>query len=108
MASDKVKTFTDADFDQSVKSGVVLVDFWAEWCAPCRRLSPTVDALAEEYNGKLTVAKVNIDENPVTPSRFMVRGIPTLLLFKNGDLKETLVGIAGKDDLARMIDKHLQ
>ena len=108
MASDKVKTFTDADFDQSVKSGVVLVDFWAEWCAPCRRLSPTVDALAEEYNGKLTVAKVNIDENPVTPTRFMVRGIPTLLLFKNGDLKETLVGIAGKDDLARMIDKHLQ
>ena len=107
MASDKVKTFTDADFDQSVKSGVVLVDFWAEWCAPCRRLSPTVDALAEEYTGKLTVAKVNIDENPNTPSKFMVRGIPTLLLFKNGDLKETVVGLANKDDLAKMIDKHL-
>ena len=108
MASQKVKTFTDADFGDSVKQGVVLVDFWAEWCAPCRRLAPTVDQLAEDYTGRLTVAKVNIDENPVTPTRFMVRGIPTLLLFKNGDLKETVVGLAGKDDLARMIDKHLQ
>ena len=107
MASEKVKTFTDADFGDSVKQGVVLVDFWAEWCAPCRRLAPTVDQLAEDYTGRLTVAKVNIDENPVTPSQFMVRGIPTLLLFKNGDLKETVVGLAGKDDLARMIDKHL-
>lgn len=107
MASAKVKTVTDADFGDSVKSGVVLVDFWAQWCAPCRRLAPTVDQLAEDYAGRLTVAKMDIDENPVTPSRFMVRGIPTLLLFKNGDLKETVVGLAGKDDLARMIDKHL-
>ncbi len=107
MASEKVKTFTDADFGDSVKSGVVLVDFWAEWCAPCRRLAPTVDQLAEDYNGRITVAKVDIDENPMTPSKFMVRGIPTLLLFKNGDLKETVVGLANKDDLARMIDKHL-
>jgi thioredoxin 1 len=107
MASEKVKTFTDADFGDSVKSGVVLVDFWAEWCAPCRRLAPTVDQLAEDYAGRMTVAKMDIDENPVTPSRFMVRGIPTLLLFKNGDLKETVVGLAAKDDLARMIDKHL-
>jgi thioredoxin 1 len=108
MASDKVKNFTDTDFDQSVKDGVVLVDFWAEWCAPCRRLAPTVDQLAEEYNGRITVAKVNIDENPMVPSKFMIRGIPTLLLFKNGDLKETVVGLAGKDDLARLLDKHLQ
>ena len=108
MASEKVKTLTDANFGDGVKSGVVLVDFWAEWCAPCRRLAPTVDQLAEDYTGKLTVAKVNIDENPVTPSQFMVRGIPTLLLFKDGDLKETVVGLAAKDDLARMIDKHLQ
>ncbi|MDP1569007.1 MAG: thioredoxin [Vicinamibacterales bacterium] len=107
MASEKIQTLTDADFDTSVKSGVVLVDFWAEWCAPCRRLAPTVDELAEQYDGRMTVAKVNIDENPMTPSKFMIRGIPTLLLFKDGDLKETVVGLAGKDDLARMIDKHL-
>lgn len=107
MASEKVKTFTDADFGDSVKNGVVLVDFWAEWCAPCRRLGPTVDQLAEDYNGRITVAKVDIDENPMTPSKFMVRGIPTLLLFKNGDLKETMVGLYSRDDLAKMIDKHL-
>jgi thioredoxin 1 len=107
MASEKVKTFTDADFGDSVKSGLVLVDFWAEWCAPCRRLAPTVDQLAEEYNGKLTVAKMNVDENPMTPPNFMIRGIPTLLLFKDGDLKETVVGLADKADLVRMIDKHI-
>jgi thioredoxin 1 len=107
MASDKVKTFTDADFGDSVKSGLVLVDFWAEWCAPCRRLAPTVEQLAEEYTGRLTVAKMNVDENPMTPPNFMIRGIPTLLLFKDGDLKETVVGLADKADLARMIDKHL-
>ena len=108
MASENVKTFTDADFGDSVKSGVVLVDFWAEWCAPCRRLEPTVNQLAEDYNGRLTVAKVNIDENPMTPSKFMVRGIPTLLLFKDGVLKETVVGLAAKDHLASLIDKQLQ
>jgi thioredoxin 1 len=107
MASNKVKTFTDGDFDASIKNGVVLVDFWAEWCAPCRRLAPTVDQLAEEYNGKMTVAKMNIDDNPDTPIRYMIRGIPTLLLFKNGELKETIVGLAGKDDLVRVIDKHV-
>ena len=107
MASDKVKTLTDADFGESVQKGLVLVDFWAEWCAPCRRLAPTVDQLAEEYNGKLTVAKMNVDENPMTPPNFMIRGIPTLLLFKDGDLKETVVGLADKADLVRMIDKHI-
>ena len=107
MASEKVKTFTRRGFRAVGQDGVVLVDFWAEWCAPCRRLAPTVDQLAEDYNGRMTVAKVNIDENPVTPNRFFVRGIPTLLLFKNGDLKETIVGLAAKDDLVRVIDKHL-
>ena len=107
MASDKVKTLTDGDFGDSIKDGLVLVDFWAEWCAPCRRLAPTVDQLAEEYNGRLTVAKLNVDENPVTPPNFMIRGIPTLLLFKNGEVKESVVGLADKADLARMIDKHL-
>jgi thioredoxin 1 len=107
MASENVKTLTDADFDGSVKDGVVLVDFWAEWCAPCRRLAPTVDQLADDYTGRVTVAKVNIDDNPVTPNKFFIRGIPTLLLFKNGELKETIVGLAAKDDLVRVIDKHL-
>lgn len=107
MASDKVKKLTDADFKDSVKSGVVLVDFWAEWCAPCRRIAPTVDELAEHYNGRVTVAKMNVDENPMTPPSLMVRGIPTLLLFKDGDLKETVVGLVDKAELTRMIDRHL-
>jgi thioredoxin len=107
MASEKVKTFTDGDFDSSIKEGVVLVDFWAQWCAPCRRLAPTVDQLAEEFDGRLTVAKMDIDENPSTPMRFMVRGIPTLLLFKDGELKETIVGLAGKDELVAVISKHV-
>jgi thioredoxin 1 len=107
MASQKVKTFTDGDFDAAIKEGVVLVDFWAEWCAPCRRLAPTVDQLAEDYTGKVTVAKMNIDDNPDTPTRYMIRGIPTLLLFKNGELKETIVGLAQKEELVRVIDKHV-
>jgi thioredoxin 1 len=107
MASEKVKTFTDTDFDSSIKTGVVLVDFWAEWCAPCRRIAPTVDQLAEDYDGRVTVGKMNIDDNPNTAPRFMVRGIPTLLLFKDGELKETIVGMANKDDLSRVIDKHV-
>jgi thioredoxin 1 len=107
MASENVKTLTDQNFAESIRQGVVLVDFWAEWCAPCRRIAPTVEQLATEYDGRLTVAKMNVDENPVTPMQFMVRGIPTLLLFKNGNLKETVVGLASKSDLAKMIDKHL-
>ena len=107
MASENVKTLTDADFGESVKKGVVLVDFWATWCAPCRRLAPTVEQLAAEYSGRITVAKVDIDENPMTPSKFMVRGIPTLLLLKDGDLKETIVGLETKDRLTQVINKHL-
>jgi thioredoxin 1 len=107
MASENIKTFTDQNFAESIRQGVVLVDFWAEWCAPCRRIAPAVEQLAAEYNGRLTVAKMNVDENPVTPMQLMVRGIPTLLLFKNGDLKETVVGLARKDELAKMIDRHL-
>jgi thioredoxin 1 len=107
MASDKLKTLTDSNFDTEIKNGVVLVDFWAEWCGPCRRIAPIVEELAGQYDGKATVAKMNVDENPSVPGRFMIRGIPTLLLFKNGQLAETLVGLAPKEDIARMIDKHL-
>ena len=107
MASEKVKNFTDADFKDSVKQGVVLVDFWAEWCAPCRRMSPAVDQIAEEFDGKLTVAKFNIDENPMTGPSLGLRGIPTLMLFKDGQLKEFETGLKSKDELARMVNKHI-
>ena len=107
MASDKVKTFTDGNFDDETKQGVVLVDFWAEWCGPCRRLAPTVDALASEFDGRATVAKLNVDDNPNVPGRYVIRGIPTLLLFKDGQLEETIVGLAAKEDIARMIERHL-
>jgi thioredoxin 1 len=107
MASDKVRTFTDSTFDEETKNGVVLVDFWAEWCGPCRRLAPTVEALAADFDGRATVAKLNVDENPNVPGRFMIRGIPTLLIFKNGQLAETLVGLAPKEDIARLLEKHL-
>ena len=107
MASDKVKTITDSNFEAETKTGVVLIDFWAEWCGPCRRLAPTVDALASEFDGRATVAKMNVDENPNVPGRFAIRGIPTLLLFKEGQLAETIVGLAPKDDIAKMIERHL-
>ena len=107
MASDKLKTLTDSNFDQEIKSGVTLVDFWAEWCGPCRRIAPIVEQLAGEYEGRASIGKLNVDENPNIPGRFMIRGIPTLLLFKNGALADTLVGLAPKEDIARMIDKHL-
>ena len=107
MASDKIKTLTDSNFDQETKDGVVLVDFWAEWCGPCRRLAPTVDELANDYNGRVVVAKMNVDENPSTPMRFSIRGIPTLLLFKRGQLVEQVVGLADKDALKKLLDKHV-
>ena len=107
MASDKVKTFTDSNFDEEIKTGVVLIDFWAEWCGPCRRLAPTVDALATEYDGRATVAKMNVDENPNVPSRFMIRGIPTMLIFKDGALADQIVGLAAKEDIARKLDQQL-
>ena len=107
MASDKVKTFTDSNFDQEVKTGVVLIDFWAEWCGPCRRLAPTVDALATEYAGRATAAKMNVDENPNVPGRFMIRGIPTMLIFKNGELADQIVGLAAKEEIAKKLDLQL-
>jgi thioredoxin 1 len=109
MASDKVHVLTDADFEQTViqSARVVLVDFWAEWCGPCRLLAPTVVALASDYDGRITVGKLNVDENPRTAEQFMIRGIPTLLLFKGGQVVEQVVGLADKDTLKRVIDRHV-
>ena len=109
MAADNVQTFTDGNFDDSViKSGTpVLVDFWAEWCGPCKRLAPTVDALATDFAGKVTVGKLNVDDNQRTAEKFQIRGIPTLLLFKGGQVVESVVGLAQKDDLKKVIEKYL-
>jgi len=108
MASDKVKTFTDSNFDDEVKQGVVLVDLWAEWCGPCRRIAPIVDELAAQYDGRVTVAKLDVDANPNVPGRFGVRGIPTLLVFKDGELADSIVGLRSKEELAQSLDKQLE
>jgi thioredoxin 1 len=109
MASDKVQTLTDNNFDQSVIKAdkPVLVDFWAEWCGPCRRLAPTVEELATDFDGRVVVGKLNVDDNPATAGRFSIRGIPTLLLFKGGQIVEQVVGLADKNSLKQLIDKHV-
>jgi thioredoxin 1 len=99
----------DTNFETEVlKSEVpVLVDFWAEWCAPCKALSPTIEAVAKDYLGKAKVVKLNVDQNIATSSRYNIKGIPTLLLFKGGTVREQVVGTTGKEAIARMIDKYL-
>jgi thioredoxin 1 len=109
MAGANTLDFTDATFDKDVLNSdvPVLVDFWAEWCGPCRMMTPTVDAIATDYAGKVKVGKVNVDENGGTAMRYNIRGIPTLLLFKGGKIVEQKVGAVGKPELQKMLEAHL-
>lgn len=109
MSSEHVVHITDASFESEVVKAdkPVLIDFWAEWCGPCKMIAPMLDEIAAEYRDKVTIAKLNIDENPKTPQRFNVRGIPTLILFKNGQVEGQKVGALRKSDLAAFLDGKL-
>ena len=107
--SDKVDTFSDDTWELEVLKSdkPVLIDFWAEWCQPCRMLAPIVEALADEYNGKLKVGKLDVDQNTGVAGKYQIRGIPTVLLIKDGEVKEQVVGLTTKDKLSKLIDKHM-
>jgi len=109
MASEKVLVLDDSNFETEVIQSTVpvLVDFWASWCAPCKAIAPLVDALASEYEGKVKVGKVNVDESPATPAKYGIRGIPTLILFKDGKMIDQVVGAVPKSQLEALIKKAL-
>jgi thioredoxin 1 len=107
--SEHIHYVTDGNFDAEVlqSSTPVLVDYWAEWCGPCKMIAPILDDVAKEYSGKLKVAKLNIDENQETPAKYGIRGIPTLMLFKGGNIEATKVGALSKSQLTAFIDSNL-
>ncbi len=109
MASELIKHVSDASFDTDVlqASGPVLVDFWAEWCGPCKMIAPILDEVSQAYEGKLTIAKMNVDENRAIPAKFSIRGIPTLILFNNGQRVADKVGALSKAALTDFLDKQL-
>ena len=109
MAANTTLTFSDGDFDKSVLESrtPVLVDFWAAWCGPCHVMAPTVDSLASEYEGRIGVGKLNVDENPEIAERFGIRSIPTLLLFKEGKVVDGAIGVADKARLTELLEKHV-
>jgi thioredoxin len=107
--SGKIVTVSDAEFDSSVLQGdkPALIDFWAEWCQPCKMLAPTVEEIAGEYDGKVLVGKLNVDDNPATATKYGIRGIPTLLLFKGGQVVQQLVGVKSKAEIKKVIDENI-
>ncbi|MGQ9660024.1 MAG: thioredoxin TrxA [Thermochromatium sp.] len=107
--SDRIVHVTDDSFEEEVLKSQepVLVDYWAEWCGPCKMIAPVLDEIADEYAGRLKIAKLNIDENPNTPPRYGIRGIPTLMLFRGGEVKATKVGAVSKSQLTAFIDSNL-
>ena len=107
--SGKIVTVSDAEFESSVLQGdkPALIDFWAEWCQPCKMLAPTVEEIAGEYEGKVLVGKLNVDDNPATATKYGIRGIPTLLLFKGGQVVQQLVGVKSKAEIKKVIDENL-
>ncbi|MGB5261321.1 MAG: thioredoxin TrxA [Gammaproteobacteria bacterium] len=107
--SDQILQLTDDSFEEDVikSSSPVLVDYWAEWCGPCKMIAPILDEIASEYHGKITVAKLNIDDNPQTPPKYGIRGIPTLMLFKDGNVEATKVGALSKSQLTAFIDSNI-
>lgn len=109
MASEKVLTITDSSFDADVikSDKPVLVDFWATWCAPCKAITPVIEAIAEEYDGRIVVGKVNVDDSPATPGKYGVRGIPTIILFNDGKVVDQVVGAVPKSQLEALIKKAL-
>jgi thioredoxin 1 len=109
MAANGIMEVNDANFDQDVLKAEqpVLVDFWAVWCGPCKAIAPIVDELAAEYQGKVKIGKMDVDSNSATPMRYGVRGIPTLLVFKGGEVKEQIVGYVPKETIRKALDKHI-